>query len=132
VIETAGQQAVRAALVWSMSEQRRTGELPPIHPPAAALASPVEQYPPPTPGKTAMDGYIDPQEFGELRAQVRLLLEQDKLKTQMLSSMNDTLQAMRLQMAEAKGGWKLLMLLGGSASALGSALTWFLTNWPKK
>jgi hypothetical protein len=35
-------------------------------------------------------------------------------------------------MAEAKGGWKLLMLLGGSAATLGSAATWALTHFTGK
>jgi hypothetical protein len=75
---------------------------------------------------------IDPQEFGELRAQVRMLLESNRLNAETLATMSTTLQTMQLQMAEAKGGWKLLMLLGGSAATLGSAATWALTHFTGK
>jgi hypothetical protein len=75
---------------------------------------------------------IDPQEFGELRAQVRMLLDSNRLNAETLETMSATLHSMQLQMAEAKGGWKLLMLLGGSAATLGSAATWALTHFTGK
>lgn len=33
------------------------------------------------------------------------------------------------QMAEARGGWRTLMLIGGAAGTLGSALTWVIGQW---
>ena len=32
-------------------------------------------------------------------------------------------------MNEARGGWKTLMLIGGAAGSIGSAITWISTNW---
>jgi hypothetical protein len=75
---------------------------------------------------------IDPQEFGELRAQVQMLLESNRLNAETLQTMSVALHSMQLQMAEAKGGWKLLMLLGGSAATLGSVATWALTHFTGK
>lgn len=32
------------------------------------------------------------------------------------------------QLAEARGGWRTLMLIGGAAGSLGSALTWLISH----
>lgn len=32
------------------------------------------------------------------------------------------------QLAEARGGWRTLMLIGGAAGSLGSALTWLVSQ----
>lgn len=67
---------------------------------------------------------IDPQEFGRLQAQVETLIKSDAAKTDLLRDLSDNVTAMRLQMAEAKGGWRALMLIGGASATVGSALTW--------
>ncbi len=65
---------------------------------------------------------IDPQEFGELRAEVRMLrATMDKLDAKM-DDISDRL-------AEAKGGWKVLMGLGGASSVVGGAVTWVATHF---
>ena len=33
------------------------------------------------------------------------------------------------QLAEARGGWRTLMLIGGAAGSLGSAVTWLVSQW---
>jgi hypothetical protein len=71
---------------------------------------------------------IDPMEFGQIRAQVTQLLESDRQKTLLLQTMSEDMQAIRLQLAEAKGGWRLLVALGGAASALGGFITWGLSH----
>lgn len=71
---------------------------------------------------------IDPQEFGRLQAQVETLLKSDSEKTELLRLLSENVTAMRLQMAEAKGGWKVLMMLGGASATFGSAATWALTH----
>lgn len=32
-------------------------------------------------------------------------------------------------LAEARGGWRTLMMLGGAAGSVGGALGWLLSNW---
>lgn len=32
------------------------------------------------------------------------------------------------QLAEARGGWRTLMLIGGAAGSLGSGLTWLISH----
>lgn len=56
------------------------------------------------------------------------LIEANRLNTETLTTMATAIHSMQLQMAEAKGGWKLLLMLGGSAATLGSAATWALTH----
>lgn len=72
---------------------------------------------------------IDPQEFGRLQAQVDTLIKSDAEKTRLLEAMAENLNVMRLEMAEARGGWKVLMLLGGASATLGGGVTWALTHW---
>jgi hypothetical protein len=72
---------------------------------------------------------IDPQEFGALKAQVAQLLESDREKTELLRLLSENVTAMRLQMAEAKGGWKVLMAIGGASATAGGALSWVLTHF---
>ena len=74
---------------------------------------------------------IDPQEFGRLQAQVELLLKSDEQKTELLERLAADMGAIKLQLAEAKGGWKLLMALGGGAATLGSGLTWVIQHFVK-
>jgi hypothetical protein len=71
---------------------------------------------------------IDPQEFGRMQAQVELLLRSDAEKTELLKALAADVSAMREQMAEARGGWKLMMMLGGASAAFGGAISWALTH----
>jgi hypothetical protein len=77
---------------------------------------------------------IDPQQFGALQAQVAVLIESDRRKTELLETLTDEVIAMRVQMAEARGGWRALMLIGGASASLGGAATWLLSHlsvrWP--
>jgi hypothetical protein len=67
---------------------------------------------------------IDPQEFGRLQAQVETLIASDAAKTDLLTKLADDMQAVRLQLAEARGGWRLLVALGGASGAVGAAIAW--------
>jgi hypothetical protein len=75
---------------------------------------------------------IDPVEFGRLQAQVAALLKSDEQKTQLLQQLAEDMTAVRLSLAEANGGWKLLMLLGGGAATLGSGITWIAQHFMGK
>jgi FtsZ-binding cell division protein ZapB len=41
---------------------------------------------------------------------------------------NDKLDKVLAQLAEARGGWRTLMLIGGAAGSIGSGLTWVLSH----
>jgi hypothetical protein len=64
---------------------------------------------------------VDPQQFGELKAEVRMLVS----AVRDLDSKVDTIHE---KLSEAKGGWKVLMGLGGASSVLGGLVTWFATH----
>lgn len=59
-----------------------------------------------------------------LETQMMAVLEQTK-------GMDEKLDSISSQLSEAKGGWKILMLLGGGAGAMGAAIAeWF--HWAPK
>jgi hypothetical protein len=72
---------------------------------------------------------FDPKEFGRLQAQVEQLLKSNELLTETVATMSAAIQSMQLQMAEAKGGWKVLMAIGGASATAGGALSWVLTHF---
>ena len=45
-----------------------------------------------------------------------------------IKTMQATLTAIDKTLSEAKGGWKMLLLIGGAGGAVGSFLT-YLANW---
>lgn len=45
-----------------------------------------------------------------------------------IKTMQTTLTAIDKTLSEAKGGWKMLLLIGGAGGAIGSFLT-YLANW---
>lgn len=64
---------------------------------------------------------IDPVEYGELRGAVASL-------TRRVDAIDSKLDMVLDKLSEARGGWKLLMLMGGGAATLGGALTWALQH----
>ena len=50
-----------------------------------------------------------------------------KMEGQLLD-MTNKLDQVLAALSEAKGGWKLMMLLGGGAATFGSLITWALTH----
>lgn len=67
---------------------------------------------------------IDPREFGRLEGAVdRLKTELNEVKQQQ-TAMDEKLDLVLNKLSEAKGGWKLLMALGGAAATLGAAVAW--------
>jgi len=74
---------------------------------------------------------IDPQEFGRLQAQVETLIASDREKTDLLKILAADMTAVRLQLAEAKGGWRLLMAIGGASASAGGAIAWALNHFTK-
>jgi len=44
------------------------------------------------------------------------------------TSQSEKLERVLDQLAEARGGWKTLMLIGGAAGTFGSAATWLISH----
>ena len=57
-----------------------------------------------------------------------LQADMDKL-VQDMESIKATLNSINSTLAEARGGWKVLMMLGGAGGVLGSAVTYFIQQW---
>ena len=45
------------------------------------------------------------------------------------NSQNEKLDQVLAQLAEARGGWRTLMLIGGAAGTIGSGFTWLVSHW---
>lgn len=77
---------------------------------------------------------INPQEFGRLQAEVLAQRRDlDRMATS-LDEMAKAMHAMQEQLAQARGGWKTLMLVGGAAATCGAliakAAVWFSQAGP--
>ncbi len=72
---------------------------------------------------------IDPVEFGEIKGAVAALQTQMSDLKARQSAMDVKLDLVLDKLSEAKGGWRVMMLLGGAASTLGGVLTWVASHW---
>lgn len=71
---------------------------------------------------------IDPVQFGEMKGQLTALkTELDGVKTKQ-AQMDLKIDMVLDKLSEAKGGWRLLMLLGGAGATMGGVITWFATH----
>jgi prefoldin subunit 5 len=57
-----------------------------------------------------------------------LQADMDKLVSDM-EDIKKTLSSINSTLAEARGGWKVLMMLGGAGGVLGSSVTYFVQQW---
>ena len=74
------------------------------------------------------ESMIDPHEFGRLEGAVAALkTELDSVKDRQVA-IDGKLDQVLDKLSEAKGGWRLLMALGGAAATLGGIITWFATH----
>lgn len=52
----------------------------------------------------------------------------DKIAAEM-AEVRKALSEINKTLSEAKGGWKVLMLIGGAGGAVGSFITWVVAHW---
>lgn len=64
---------------------------------------------------------IDPRDFGKLESQVTQLVKD-------MDEMKENVQAMRNLMEQSKGGWRVLVFLGGIAGTVGGCIGWFASH----
>lgn len=71
---------------------------------------------------------IDPVEFGEIKGAVASLqLQMSDFKAR--QAVTDAKVDLVLdKLAEAKGGWKVMLMFGGAAGSLGAGLAWAITH----
>jgi len=71
---------------------------------------------------------IDPQEFGGLQAEVAAQRRDMDRMSRAMEEMASALQAMQTQLAEARGGWKVLLMVGGASATAGAGMVQ-LVSW---
>ena len=71
---------------------------------------------------------IDPQEFGELKATVSAILKTEAERGEDLKDIKAQLASINSTLSEAKGGWKLMMAVGGAAAAVGGFVAWIIEH----
>lgn len=71
---------------------------------------------------------IDPVEYGELKGAVNSLQMQVTEFKEKQSKMDAKLDIIVNQLAEAKGGWRIMMMIGGAAGSIGAGITWFVSH----
>ena len=52
----------------------------------------------------------------------------DKIAVEM-AEVRKALSEINKTLSEAKGGWKILMLIGGASGTVGSFITWVVAHW---
>ena len=57
-----------------------------------------------------------------------LQADMDKL-VQDMEEIKKSLYEINKTLSEAKGGWKVLMMIGGAGGAVGSFITWVVAHW---
>ena len=77
-----------------------------------------------------MPDEIDRQEFGRLQAEVAGLRRDVDRMAATVDGMAETLDEVRQQLTEARGGWKVMMLMGGASATLGALLVKWLGKGP--
>jgi hypothetical protein len=75
-----------------------------------------------------MDDRISPREFGRLESEVAALTELVKAQTVAMQAMKTQLDTMNQTLTEARGGWRMLMIVGGGMASLGAALAYIFTH----
>lgn len=76
-----------------------------------------------------MPDEIDLQEFGRLQAEVAGLRRDMDRMADALDTMAKTLDEVRQQLTEARGGWKVMMLMGGAGAAAGGFIVKLLASF---
>lgn len=72
-----------------------------------------------------MNEHINPREYGQLESEVK------HLSTQVLLMQAD-LRCIRDLLEQSRGGWKMMMLIGGAGATAASGIAWVISHWPTK
>lgn len=74
---------------------------------------------------------IDPQEFGRLQAEVAAQRRDLDRMANSLDGMSKALTAIQDQLSEARGGWKLMLMVGGASATVGALIAKAAFWWAK-
>jgi len=68
------------------------------------------------------------QDIARLEAEVAHLSRTVEQLSRTVADLSATLHSINITLAEARGGWRTMLIVGGAASALGGAITWVATH----
>lgn len=74
------------------------------------------------------DREISARAFGHLEAEVTALTELVRAQTLAMTAMAMRMDLMNATLTEARGGWRMLLLIGGAAATAGSVLSWIFSH----
>lgn len=74
---------------------------------------------------------IDPQEFGRLQAEVQGQRRDLDRMAGSLDTMAKSLTAIQDQLSEARGGWKIMLMVGGASATVGALIAKGAFWWAK-
>ena len=66
---------------------------------------------------------MSPVQFGRMQAELESLRRDLEAMQANVTSMVATLDAIKSTLSEAKGGWRIMMLVGGGAATVGAAVS---------
>lgn len=64
----------------------------------------------------------------EAQIEIAVLKSQTQAMSVKLDKVETTLEEVKTLLTEARGGWKMMMMLGGAAATFGGLLTYFFTH----
>ena len=70
----------------------------------------------------------DSLQIARLEVQFQALRSDMEQMTVQMQAMRSQLESVLEKLSEARGGWRVLMLLGGAGAALGSSVSYFLAH----
>ena len=77
----------------------------------------------------ALDALAQAQvDIGKLEVEVQNLRDDIIDLKKLVEQLNTQMSKVTAQLSEARGGWRMLMLLGGAAASLGAGVTWLFTH----
>lgn len=72
---------------------------------------------------------IDPREYGVLETNVKNLNDTLKKQVEAIDKLADRLRIVEDTLAEAKGGWKVMMWIAGASGAVGALGALLVKSW---
>lgn len=77
----------------------------------------------------ALDALAQAQvDIGKLETEVEHLRGDIAELKKLVENLTQQVAGVTAQLSEARGGWKMLMLMGGAGAAFGSALSWIVDH----
>lgn len=71
---------------------------------------------------------IDPREFGRLEQEVAHLTKQMDAMQATLEQIQKSFESVNATLAEARGGWRIVMLIGGAGATVGGVMAWAIQH----